>query len=67
MTYGDFIRSMPDKELAVLFWSLIHELDVQAVERLHAAGVPAELIEIPAASVESHLEWLQSEMEDGDE
>lgn len=64
MTAGDYIRNMDDVGLATLFHGLLSSYDHITIERLRAAGVNAELIEIPALSVANHLQMLQSPAEE---
>lgn len=62
MTNGDFIREMDDNALAVLFEQICHVRDEYAVQKMSDAGIPVELIEFPAVSVEAHLAWLKQEV-----
>lgn len=59
MTVADWIRSMTDLELAEFITGIISERDHVMSEKLAENGVSNTLIEIPAISVASHLEFLQ--------
>lgn len=64
-SHGDKIRGMNNEELAELFERVISERDHILLEKLKAAGIDAELIEMPAVSQQYHKAWLDEIEEKG--
>ncbi len=58
--YGRIIRRTPE-EMAELITAIISERDKTWIEKLAAAGIEVEIIEMPAKSVANHLAWLCEE------
>ena len=57
---------MNNETLALLFCTLLSERDRTIIEKFAEAGIDATLIEIPAASIQAHFEFLEMERESDD-
>lgn len=61
--YGRIIHRTPEA-MAELLTAIISERDKTWMEKLAAAGIEAEIIEMPVKSVANHLAWLCEEAEE---
>ena len=64
MTVAEWLRSLPDIELARFLDLLLTEWMKVLSDRLAEQGIPHSIIEIPTLSVAHHLEMLQGPVED---
>lgn len=65
-TYGDYIRTLSDEQLAELFTALLSSQRHRIIEQLQAMGIPLSvgIVEMPELSKAGHLEWLKMQMEE---
>lgn len=62
MTNRDRLDALNNEEYAAMLHAVMSERDHYALGKIKEAGIDADLVEIPAASVISLIEWLESEV-----